>query len=45
MKFSVTEFFNKCDQNRRKRGMENFIFCAVLIELVFLAISLEILEI
>ena len=35
MKFSVTNFFNKCEQNRRKRRMENFIFCAVLIELVF----------
>ena len=27
MKFSITDFFRKCDQIRRK--LENFIFCAV----------------
>ena len=41
MKFSVKDFFNKCDKIRRKLPiwsyllkkffMENFIFCAVLI--------------
>ena len=36
MKFSVKDFFSKCDQIRRpadlvkKSLMENFIFCAVL---------------
>ena len=33
MKFSITDFFSKCDQIRRKflkkSAMENFIFCAV----------------
>ena len=34
MKFSIKDFFSKCDQIRRKllkkAGMENLIFCAVL---------------
>ena len=40
MKFSIKDFFSKCDQNRRKLRiwshllkksvMENFIFCAVI---------------
>ena len=33
MKFSIKDFFSKCDQIRRKMKkplMENFIFCAVL---------------
>ena len=33
MKFSITDFFSKCDQIRsflKKSVMENFIFCAVL---------------
>ena len=32
MKFSMEDFFSKCDQIRRKlkkSSMENFIFCAV----------------
>ena len=29
MKFSIKDFFSKCDQIRRKSLMENFIFCAV----------------
>ena len=37
MKFSIKDFFNNCDQIRRSRLlkkplMENFIFCAVIIE-------------
>ena len=34
MKFSIKDFFNKCDQIRRKLKkflMENFVFCAVTI--------------
>ena len=41
MKFSINDFFNKCDQIRsflwiwprllKKSLMENFIFCAVLV--------------
>ena len=40
MKFSIKDFFSKCDQIRRKlhflemnekQSMENFIFCAVLV--------------
>ena len=36
MKFSIKDFFSKCDQIRRylrkkKSLMENFIFCAVLV--------------
>ena len=31
MKFSIKDFFSKCDQIRRKSLMENFIFCAVII--------------
>ena len=33
MKFSIKDFFNKCDQIRsftKKSLMENFIFCVVL---------------
>ena len=33
MKFSIKDFFRKCDQIRsflKKALMENFIFCAVL---------------
>ena len=30
MKFSIKDFFSKCDQVRRKFLIENFIFCAVL---------------
>ena len=48
MKFSIKDFFSKCDQIRRKLRiwsnllknslMENFIFCAVSAETVFLAL-------
>ena len=34
IKFSMKDFFSKCDQNRsflKKFLMENFIFCAVLV--------------
>ena len=34
MKFSIKDFFNKCDQIRRKLKkslMKNFVFCAVTI--------------
>ena len=44
MKFSIKDFFSKCDQIRRKLRiwshllkkslMENFIFCAVLISAI-----------
>ena len=33
MKFSIKDFFSKCDQNaylQKKSLMENFIFCALL---------------
>ena len=32
MKFSIKDFFSKCDQIRSK--LENFIFCAVIVSLV-----------
>ena len=32
MKFSLKNFFSKCDQIRSK--LENFIFCAVIVSLV-----------
>ena len=45
MKFSITDFFSKCDQTRsylrigsnllKKSVMENFIFCEVLVFLDF----------
>ena len=45
MKFSIKDFFSKCDQIRsflriwslmlKKSLMENFIFCAVLIAQIF----------
>ena len=48
MKFSIKDFFSKCDQIRRKMQiwsnllkkslMENFIFCAVSAETVFPAL-------
>ena len=28
-KFSIKNFFSKCDQIRRKSLMENFLFCVV----------------
>ena len=44
MKFSIKDFFSKCDQIRRKLliwshllkkySLENFIFCAVFVELL-----------
>ena len=51
MKFSIKDFFSKCDQIRRKLRvwshlleeslMENFIFCAVLAGIIFLTESLD----
>ena len=47
IKFSIKDFFSKCDQIRRKLRiwshllekslMENFIFCAVYIQYIFFA--------
>ena len=42
MKFSITDFFNKCDQIRsllKKPLMENFIFRAVLVNKFFKSFS------
>ena len=42
-KFSIKDFFSKCDQIRRlkKSLMENFIFCAVYATLVDIVILLR----
>ena len=54
MKFSIKDFFCKCDQIRRKLGigsyllkkslMENFIFCAVQQEMVIIILQIWLLK-
>ena len=50
MKFPIKDFFSKCDQTRRKLRiwshllkkylMENLIFCAVHVDIIFFLISI-----
>ena len=46
MKFSIKDFFSKCDQNviwshlMKKSLMENFIFCAVICRTPFIIIKI-----